>query len=63
MDIVLDRTLGPLTLELNARPGLNIQVANNSGLLPRLKMVERHYKDLVSVQDRVAFAKENFACV
>jgi hypothetical protein len=26
-------------------------------------MVERHYKDLVSVQDRVAFAKENFACV
>ncbi|MHB8203294.1 MAG: alpha-L-glutamate ligase-like protein [Desulfomonilaceae bacterium] len=63
VDIVLDRTLGPLTLELNARPGLNIQVANDSGLLPRLKMVERHYKDLVSVQDRVAFAKENFASV
>ncbi len=62
VDIVLDRTRGPLTLELNARPGLNIQVANNSGLLPRLQMVERYYKELNSVSERVAFAKENFAC-
>lgn len=63
VDIVLDRTLGPLTLELNARPGLNIQVANNSGLLPRLEMAERYYKDLKDASQRVAFAKGNFASV
>ncbi len=63
VDIVLDRTKGPLTLELNARPGLNIQVANNAGLIPRLEMVEHCYKDLGSVAERVAFAKENFASV
>ncbi|HQH26707.1 MAG TPA: alpha-L-glutamate ligase-like protein, partial [Oligoflexia bacterium] len=37
VDIVLDQKLGPLLLEINARPGLNIQIANNAGLLPRLR--------------------------
>ncbi|MBI2567360.1 MAG: alpha-L-glutamate ligase-like protein [Candidatus Schekmanbacteria bacterium] len=32
VDIVLDRRHGPLVLELNARPGLAIQVANMRGL-------------------------------
>jgi alpha-L-glutamate ligase-like protein len=41
VDIVLDKNKGPLLLELNARPGLAIQVANNAGLLPRLNAVER----------------------
>ena len=40
VDIVLDRDLGPLVLELNARPGLAIQIANRQGLLRRLKMCE-----------------------
>ncbi|MAK91748.1 MAG: alpha-L-glutamate ligase-like protein, partial [Oleibacter sp.] len=35
-DMVLDRRHGPMLLELNARPGLAIQVANGTGLLPRL---------------------------
>jgi alpha-L-glutamate ligase-like protein len=39
-DIVLDRDQGPMLLELNARPGLSIQVANNRGLLPRLNHVK-----------------------
>lgn len=39
-DIVLDRSRGPMVLELNARPGLSIQIANNRGLLPRLRHVE-----------------------
>ncbi len=60
VDIVLDKTRGPLILELNARPGLNIQVANNCGLLPRLEMVERHRSSFRSVSQRVAFAQENF---
>ncbi len=40
VDIVLDRTLGPLMLEINARPGLSIQLANRQGLLPRLRSLE-----------------------
>jgi alpha-L-glutamate ligase-like protein len=37
VDILLDKTKGPLMVEINARPGLNIQIANNCGLLGRLK--------------------------
>ena len=41
VDIVLDRDLGPLILELNARPGLNIQIANRRGLCKRLDAVDQ----------------------
>ena len=40
VDIVLDRDHGPLILELNARPGLNIQIANRQGLCERLDAVD-----------------------
>lgn len=40
VDIVLDRTHGPLLLELNARPGLGIQIANRSGLKLRLDAID-----------------------
>jgi alpha-L-glutamate ligase-like protein len=60
VDIVLDRDLGPLILELNARPGLNIQIANKCGLQPRLDAVNRAIDSLHSVSERVAFAKEHF---
>lgn len=60
VDIVLDRTLGPLILELNARPGLNIQIANGAGLLPRLKLVEDHISELRDVVAKVRFAEEHF---
>src|SRR5262245_3658863 len=39
-DVVLDARLGPVILELNARPGLSIQLANQAGLLPRLDAVD-----------------------
>ena len=39
-DIVLDAKHGPLLLELNARPGLAIQIANKTGLLNRLYHIE-----------------------
>jgi len=61
VDIVLDRQKGPLILELNARPGLNVQIANNAGLLPRLALVEQHHQDLKDVSQRVEFAKGHFA--
>jgi len=40
VDIVVDATHGPMLLEANARPGLAIQIANNRGLLPRLKEID-----------------------
>jgi len=36
-DIAIDKINGPTIIELNARPGLSIQVANLSGLKERLK--------------------------
>ncbi|MCX7678245.1 MAG: alpha-L-glutamate ligase-like protein [Spirochaetes bacterium] len=39
-DIALDNEKGPLLLELNARPGLSIQLANMAGLRKRLKAFE-----------------------
>ena len=32
VDLIVDRRAGPLVIELNARPGLNIQLANAAGL-------------------------------
>jgi alpha-L-glutamate ligase-like protein len=61
VDIVLDRNRGPLILELNARPGLSIQIANNCGLLPRLRLAEQYHADLKTVAKRVEFAREHFA--
>ena len=37
VDFVCDQTLGPLILEVNARPGLNIQIANQVGLRTRVQ--------------------------
>lgn len=39
-DIVIDRDRGPLLLELNARPGLAIQIANKIGLAFRVRDVD-----------------------
>ncbi len=41
VDVVVDRTRGPLLLEANARPGLAIQIANGDGLLRRLAEIDR----------------------
>jgi len=60
VDIVLDRDLGPLMLEVNARPGLNIQIANQAGLVPRLEAVEAARDGLTDRAARVAFAREHF---
>lgn len=40
VDIVIDEDKGPLILEMNARPGLQIQVINNMGLGKRLLEIE-----------------------
>ena len=61
IDLVLDRDRGPMVLELNARPGLNIQIANREGLAHRLEAVERRAGSFTSASERVAFARETFA--
>ena len=61
VDIVFDKELGPLVLEVNARPGLNIQLANMCGLLPRLKKVESEAPEDLPVSERVALIAEMFA--
>ncbi|OUS23233.1 alpha-L-glutamate ligase-like protein [Thalassotalea sp. 42_200_T64] len=60
-DIVLDKQEGPLVLELNARPGLAIQIANGMGMLPRLRQIEGlNHKRPISIDERVEYAQTHF---
>lgn len=61
VDLVLDRDRGPLVLELNARPGLAIQLANRAGLRPRLERVAKAADGLADIEARVDFARAAFA--
>ncbi len=62
VDIVSDKNLGPVMLELNARPGLNIQIANRNGGLERYKTIEaRAALGRESIPARVAFSQQSFA--
>ena len=38
-DVAIDKEKGPVILELNARPGLSIQIANKAGLKERLERI------------------------
>ncbi len=57
VDLVMDRNLGPLMLELNARPGLNIQLANSQGLLGTLEKIESFQELPGDAESRVELAK------
>ncbi len=57
VDVVLDRHLGPLMLEMNARPGLAIQIANCAGLFGHLKKIEALAEIPASIEDRITLAK------
>ncbi len=60
VDIVVDPQLGPLVLEVNARPGLSIQIANQKGLLGPLEKVEQFKHHKWSIHDKIFCGKENF---
>lgn len=66
VDIVIDQHEGPMMLELNARPGLNIQIANQCGLKSRLNFIEKELniqsvkKEKRSPVQRVEFIKNSF---
>ncbi|MDJ0864814.1 MAG: alpha-L-glutamate ligase-like protein [Myxococcota bacterium] len=65
VDVVLDEVRGPLVLELNARPGISIQIANRAGLRPRLDAVSAEIEARGgaewSAPDRVKWAMDRFA--
>jgi alpha-L-glutamate ligase-like protein len=69
VDMVLDQDKGPMILELNARPGLNIQIANDCGLTHRAHAVEARLAELEkqgikeTPAERVRFAQELFGHV
>lgn len=54
-DIVLDERKGPMMLELNARPGLAIQIANGCGLRSRIEEIAASYPFGLSPEERIEF--------
>ncbi len=60
VDMVIDRNLGPLVLEMNARPGLNIQIANGTGLAGRIERIDEFYDASASPSERAAVAQQKF---
>ncbi len=61
VDIVLDAVRGPMVLELNARPGLAIQMANAAGLVTRLNAIDRLDSPAADPQTRIQQARQWFA--
>jgi alpha-L-glutamate ligase-like protein len=63
VDLMIDETIGPLMIEVNARPGLAIQMANGVGLLRRLEpVVEQHaLHPGAGHYEKIAFSKKHFA--
>ena len=46
-------------LELNARPGLAIQIANGRGLKEVIKNVDKYYPQNLSAEERVDYVLNN----
>ena len=63
LDIVIDKDKVALVLELNARPGVNIQIANRAGLLPRLDLIEQNHTALHTIDECVHFAQRSFGAL
>ncbi len=59
VDIVLDKNKGPMMLEINARPGLAIQIANQKGLLPRLSCIKQEAGIKRTPEERVGLVLKN----
>ena len=57
VDVVLDRQKGPLLLELNARPGISIQIANRRGMRSVLEKATAIAADKPDAETRVEIAK------
>jgi alpha-L-glutamate ligase-like protein len=60
VDMVIDRDLGPMILEMNARPGLNIQIANCEGLTNRIARIDELFDADAIPAERAAIARREF---
>jgi len=61
VDMVIDRERGPLILEMNARPGLNIQIANSMGLASRIACIDEIYDEKAKPAERARIARREFS--
>lgn len=63
VDFLIDRKRGPLLLELNARPGLSIQIANRCGLKKRLELIDLAPAAIIArPESRASWAQRAFSC-
>lgn len=60
VDMVIDRDLGPMILEMNARPGLNIQIANCEGLTRRISRIDEIYDPDATPLERAKISRREF---
>jgi len=60
VDVVIDRDCGPLILESNARPGLNIQIANCTGLSSRVNRIDEIFDPKSDPVARARFCRREF---
>lgn len=60
VDMVIDNDLGPLILEMNARPGLNIQIANGTGLADRIARIDEIFDASLTAAQRATAARQEF---
>ena len=63
VDMMIDEEKGPLMIEVNARPGLAIQMANGVGLLKRLEPAAARAAKFQheSREAKIAFSKKTYA--
>lgn len=63
VDVMVDEKAGPMMIEVNARPGLAIQMANGVGLRRRLDPIDQRKREFKceAAADRIIFSKKNFA--
>ncbi|NIL94973.1 MAG: alpha-L-glutamate ligase-like protein [Woeseiaceae bacterium] len=61
VDMVIDKNLGPMILEMNARPGLNIQIANCEGLAGRIATIDELYDPKAMPEHRARIARREFS--
>lgn len=57
VDVVLDAEIGPLVLELNARPGLSIQLANRRGLRGAMENLAAADLGALDIDERIALGR------
>jgi alpha-L-glutamate ligase-like protein len=60
VDMVIDKDYGPMILEMNARPGLNIQIANCTGLATRIASIDEIFESDAGAIERARVARRQF---